>query len=175
MNRKLIGFVALASVFAGAAHALTITIDGSTVPILTGSGTPSIPGAAPLLYGGSKSADVVSEVGDISFIGSYTSAWTTSDKVVTTTNTSAATINADPIYVAVWNTAGYTGDFEVFIVANWDGSALRLDRTLGASVDIPSYKIFGNQVPEVPDGGSTLALFGFAVVGLGFIYRWRVK
>ena len=157
------------------AQAVTITIDGSSVPTATGSGDPSIPGAAPLLYGASKSGGVITEVGDAGFIGSYASAWTASDKVETTTNTPPPTINSNPVYVAVWNAANYTGNFELFTVANWDGSGLIIDKPLGASVDIPSYKIFGNQsiaqTSAVPDGCSTLLLLGSVVTGLGIIRR----
>jgi hypothetical protein len=109
-----------------------------------------------------------------SFTGSYSTAYfnsPTDPKDAKITYTGGPVITGNPIYLLVKD-GNHTPTWYIFNISSWNGTELLdLQDFWPGGGAISHVNIFTGNGTSVPDAGSTLALMGLALTGLGLLRR----
>jgi len=79
---------------------------------------------------------------------------------------SGTPINSDPVYALIKD-GNATPNWYLFDISGWNGTDnVDFASFFNGQKNVSHVSLYGNQV-GVPDGGTTIALLGFALVGIG--------
>ena len=176
--KKLVLCVALAGCMAIDAKAILITA-GTTTPLATGNQTStsqilSIIQSSPYNVGPELYKMNVGYPSDVgSFASSYTTTFNSEASTFEITYISGSAIVANPAYLLVKD-GKHSPAWYLFDISGWNGTdVLQGANFWPAEGAISHVAIYGTA--SVPDSGSTIALLGSALVGVGALRRKLLK